>query len=162
MSEALSVGADRVVSLRYVLTIDGDEIERGDMEYLHGHHNIVPGLESALEGAALGASLAVDVPPGLAYGDRMDVAPQRVPRTAFPPGVDIHPGMQFGAHGPDGQAIPVWVATVDDDAVWIDVNHPLAGATLHFDVEVLGVRACSAEELEHGHPHGPGGHHHHE
>lgn len=160
MSENLAIGADRVVSVRYTLSIEGDTIESGDIHYLHGHSNIIPGLESALEGAAVGQKLDVEVPPGLAYGERADVELQRVPRENFPPQADIVAGMQFHARGPGGEVVPVWVAAVEEEVVVIDLNHPLAGATLRFDVEVLSVRAGTEEEIAHGHTHGEGGHDH--
>ena len=84
---------------------------------------------------------------------------QEVPREAFQGVEDIQPGMQFQGHGPQG-VINVTVVRVDDDKVHIDGNHPLAGQTLHFNVEVTDVRQASAEELAHGHVHGAGGHHH--
>jgi FKBP-type peptidyl-prolyl cis-trans isomerase SlyD len=158
---SLVVGANRAVSISYTLTGSaGNVLDQGQLEYLHGHGNIVPGLEGALDGAEVGARLDVEVPPHLGYGERMDTEPQRVPREAFPPGLDIQAGMQFHARGPDGEILPVWVAGVEPGVVLIDPNHPLAGETLHFDVEILGVRNGTAEELEHGHVHGPGGHHH--
>ncbi len=161
MSE-LTIGADRAVSLQYTLSgTDGSVIESGQIDYLHGYQNIIPGLESALDGAAVGANLQVEVPPELGYGERMEVEPQRVPRESFPPDMDIEPGMQFHARGPAGEALPVWVAGVEDGVVLIDPNHPLAGETLHFDVTILSVRAATAEEIQHGHIHGPGGHGHH-
>ena len=87
--------------------------------------------------------------------------PRPVPRTAFPDDVEIEPGTQFFVRGPDEQPFPVWVVGVKDDQVLLDANHPLAGENLHFEVEVMGIRAATAEEVEHGHPPGPGGHHHH-
>lgn len=157
---SLNVGADRVVSLRYTLTIGGEQIESGNIEYLHGHQNIVPGLEAALDAAEVGQNLQVEVPPEMAYGERMEVDLQRVPRQAFPEDLDIAPGMQFHARGPNGESLPVWVAGVEGDEVLIDMNHPLAGATLNFDVEILSVRPGTDEEIAHGHIHGPGGHDH--
>lgn len=161
MSE-LTIGADRAVSLQYTLSgSDGTVIESGQIDYLHGYQNIIPGLESALEGAAVGANLQVEVPAELGYGERMEVEPQRVPRESFPPDMEIEPGMQFHARGPNGEALPVWVVGVEDGVVLIDPNHPLAGETLHFDVKILSVRAATAEEVQHGHIHGPDGHGHH-
>jgi FKBP-type peptidyl-prolyl cis-trans isomerase SlyD len=83
-----------------------------------------------------------------------------VPRDAFPDDVDLEVGMQFFAPGPRGKPIPVWVVKLAKDEVTIDHNHPLAGATLHFDVEVVAIRDATADELDHGHPHGPDGHGH--
>lgn len=158
----LAVGADHAVSLQYTLSAsDGSVIESGRIDYLHGYGNIIPGLEQGLEGAAVGAQLNVEVPPQLGYGERLEVEPQRVPREAFPPDMEIEAGMQFHARGPDGEQLPVWVIGVEPDAVIIDPNHPLAGETLHFDVEILAVRAATAEEIAHGHIHGADGHGHH-
>lgn len=157
-----TVGADRAVSLKYTLSgSDGSVIESGQIDYLHGYGNIIPGLEQALEGQESGAQLEVEVPPELGYGARMEVEPQRVPRHAFPPDMEIEPGMQFHARGPDGEHLPVWVIGVETDVVVIDPNHPLAGETLKFDVEILAVRAATPDELSHGHVHGHDGHEHH-
>ena len=162
MSESLSVATDTAVSLKYTLSgSDGSVIESGEINYLHGYQNIVPGLESALDGAEVGANLQVEVPPELGYGERMDVEPQRVPRHAFPEDMEIEPGMQFHARGAQGEPLPVWVVGLEDGVVLIDPNHPLAGETLHFDVTILSVRAATAEEIQHGHIHGPDGHGHH-
>jgi FKBP-type peptidyl-prolyl cis-trans isomerase SlyD len=82
-----------------------------------------------------------------------------VPRTNFQGVADIKPGMQFQAHTSDGARV-VTVVKVDEQNVTVDANHPLAGMELKFDVSVVGVREASAEELQHGHAHGAGGHHH--
>ncbi|MES2637964.1 MAG: peptidylprolyl isomerase [Myxococcota bacterium] len=162
MSETAIIGADRAVSLQYTLSgSDGTVIESGQIDYLHGYQNIIPGLESALDGAAVGQNLQVEVPPELGYGERMEVEPQRVPREAFPADMEITPGMQFHARGPAGEALPVWVIGVEEGIVLIDPNHPLAGETLHFDVTILSVRPATPEEVQHGHIHGPDGHGHH-
>lgn len=162
MSELSSIAPDRAVSLTYTLSgADGTVIESGQIDYLHGYGNIVPGLESALEGAAVGANLQVEVPAALGYGERMEVAPQRVPRESFPDDMEIAPGMQFHARGPAGEALPVWVVGLEEEVVLVDPNHPLAGATLHFDVTILSVRPATSEEIQHGHIHGPDGHGHH-
>ncbi|HUH01701.1 MAG TPA: peptidylprolyl isomerase, partial [Kofleriaceae bacterium] len=85
---------------------------------------------------------------------------QPVPRSSFPDDADLEEGMQVFARGPDDQTFALWVVGVDEDSVVLDHNHPLAGETLHFDVEITGVRPATEEEVEHGHPHGPNGHHH--
>jgi FKBP-type peptidyl-prolyl cis-trans isomerase SlyD len=156
----MSITADRAVSLRYTLSIGGDVVENGEIAYLHGYQNIVPGLEAGLEGAVEGQELSIDVPPELGYGERMELEPQRVPRTAFPPDMPIEKGMMFQARSPEGEQIPVWVVGVEAGVVLIEPNHPLAGATLHFDVTVVEVRDATAEELQHGHVHGPDAHGH--
>ncbi len=158
----------KVVLMHYTLsTADGQEIDssRGDepMPYLHGHDNIVPGLERQLEGKAIGWRDTVVVSPEDGYGDHDGAAPQTVPRNAFPAEMDLEEGMQFVVENELGERIPVWVAGVENDVVLLDSNHPLAGVELHFDVEVMSMRDATPEELLHGHPHGPdgtGGHHH--
>lgn len=157
--------AGKVVSIHYTLRNDaGDVLDSSGggapLEYLHGAGNIIPGLEDAIEGKGQGENVKVSVKPEDAYGERRGPGPQAVPRAAFPPGVQVAAGMQFAVEGPDGQPVPVWVVNVTETQVFIDVNHPLAGETLHFDVDVQGVRDATAEELSHGHPHGPGGHNH--
>ncbi|SEK92444.1 FKBP-type peptidyl prolyl cis-trans isomerase /Apo-metallochaperone SlyD [Pseudoxanthomonas sp. GM95] len=154
----------RVATIHYTLTDDdGIVIDKSSPEsplsYLHGAGNIVPGLEQALEGKKAGDTLTADVPPELAYGPRHEQLVQQVARAAFPEGADITPGMQFEAHGDQGPIV-VMVTEVGDEQVTIDGNHPLAGRTLHFAVEVAGVREPSADELSHGHVHGEGGVHH--
>jgi FKBP-type peptidyl-prolyl cis-trans isomerase SlyD len=131
------------------------------LEYLHGASNIVPGLERQLAGLKVGDHLDAVVQPDEGYGDRDEDAIQRVPRAAFPDDVEIEAGMQFFAHLPEGGEQPIWVVAVDDETVTVDPNHPLAGEVLHFAVDVAAIRTATQEELDHGHPHGPEGHHHH-
>lgn len=167
--DALSIAEGKIVTLHYTLTDDEGEVidtsAGGEpMAYLHGAQNIVPGLERQLEGKGVGAKLKADVSPAEGYGEREGPGPQPVPRSAFPEDVDIEPGMQFTAEGPDGEMQPVWIAAAEGDTVYVDGEHPLAGVTLHFDIEVIGIRNATEEELAHGHPHGEGGHdhgHHH-
>lgn len=167
MTAAPTTVADgTVVAIHYTLKNDaGETLDTSDggepLEYLHGAGNIVPGLENALVGRKLGDSLKVTVPPADAYGERDPRGVQRVPRNAFPPGVEIVPGMPFVADGPDGEPMQVWISALENDRVVIDLNHPLAGVTLHFEVTVSALRSATAEEIEHGHPHGPDGHHDH-
>ncbi len=168
MSQEL-VEQDKVILIHYTLTDDDGNVldtsreEGGDpLPYLHGHQNIVPGLEAGLAGKAVGDKLVVDVPPEQGYGLRHDDDAQPVPRTAFPAEVDIQPEMSFFAEAPDGSPVQVFVVKVEEDTVYLDTNHPLAGKTLHFDVEIVGVRDPHPSELDHGHPHGiHGGEHHH-
>lgn len=155
---------DKVVTIDYTLTgPDGAVLDsssgREPLPYLHGAGNIIPGLESALEGKSAGDKLVVDVPAEQAYGARDPQLVQAVPKDRFQGVADIKPGMQFQANTPAGPRI-VTVVGIDDQSVHVDANHPLAGVPLKFDVTVVGVRDASPEELSHGHVHGPGGHHH--
>jgi len=108
----------------------------------------------------LGDELKVAVSPEEGYGERDDARLESVPREMFPTDAKVEAGMQFHAEGPEGEMMTVTVAGVEGDMVSIDGNHPLAGVQLNFDVKVIEIRDASAEELEHGHVHGPGGHQH--
>ena len=161
----MQIAQDKVVLIHYTLTDDSGEVldssSGGDpLAYLHGKGNIIPGLEKALEGRAVGDKLDVKVEPAEGYGDRDERLVQSVPRRAFGDVSKVEPGMQFHAQTSEGQARVVTVTRVQGDMVMVDGNHPLAGQSLNFAVEVADVRDATAEELEHGHVHGPGGHQH--
>jgi FKBP-type peptidyl-prolyl cis-trans isomerase SlyD len=160
----MNIAKDKVVSIDYTLTDNGGQVldssqGKEPLNYLHGAGNIIPGLEQALDGKTQGDQVNVSVPPEQAYGPRDERMVQAVPRTAFQGVQDIRPGMQFQAQTNAG-ARTVTVVGVQGDQVMIDANHPLAGQTLNFDVNVRGVRDATPEELTHGHAHGPGGHQH--
>lgn len=158
------ITANKVVTLAYILRGDDGEIidqssEGSPLLYLHGAMNIVPGLEEKLEGVGAGETIKAIVPPEKGYGPRIGES-QEVPRRLFPADAELFPGMQVLAHDDEGREIPFFITGIAEDTVTVDPNHPLAGETLHFEVTVESLRDASAEELEHGHPHGPGGHHH--
>ncbi len=160
------VAAGQVVSIHYTLKLDNGEVVdssegQGPLEYLHGAANIVPGLERALNGLAIGDLFQVTVSAEDGYGEHDTEAEQTVQRAMFPKDVKLEAGMQFAARGDDGQPMPFTITEVEGDTVQIDFNHPLAGETLHFSGSVVAIRAATQEETQHGHPHGPGGHHHH-
>lgn len=160
----MKITRDRVAVLDYTLTGDDgqviDESHDGTFGYLHGSGNIIPGLERALEGRQPGENLSVVIEAADAYGERDLERIARVPRDRFPPDVELEAGMRFQAQSRDGQAQVVTVTAVDGSDIVIDANHPLAGQRLHFEVTVLSVRSARKEEIEHGHVHGPGAHHH--
>lgn len=150
----------RVVSLHYTLTDDHGMLldsSRGHepFAYLHGHGNIIPGLETALEGKEAGFNGAVQVSPAEGYGEYDPQAVFDVPRGQFPPGEDIQVGMQVQGEGAHG-IMSFMVVNVDEQNVTLDANHPMAGKTLHFDVEVLEIRDATPQELSHGHVHAHG------
>lgn len=160
----MQISGNKVVSIDYTLTDDqGTVIDssegRGPLAYLQGHGNIIPGLESALEGKSTGDALQVTVAPADGYGERDDSLTQAVPRNMFENADDIQIGMQFQTASEHGMHI-VTVTAIDSDNVTVDANHPLAGQTLNFDVTVVEVRDATEEELAHGHVHGPDGHDH--
>jgi FKBP-type peptidyl-prolyl cis-trans isomerase SlyD len=155
----------KVVAFHFTLTNDAGEIldqsdEGSGLVYLHGHGQLIPGLEWNLAGKEAGDQFSVTLPPEDAYGERDDEMIQTIPRSAFQEGAEIKAGMQFEAQGEDGDTV-VTVASVEGDEVTIDGNHPLAGLALTFEVEVAQVRDATEEEMEHGHAHEPGGHHDH-
>ena len=154
-----------VVSIHYTLTNNAGEVldsseGREPLGYLQGAGNIIPGLEKALLGKSAGDKLNVSIAPAEGYGLRDEAQVQVVPRAAFGGAPDLEPGMQFQARNPEGYVQVVTIVNVDGDNITLDGNHPLAGETLNFAVEVVEVRAASEEELAHGHVHGAGGHHH--
>lgn len=150
----------KVVSLYYRLTDeDGEQLDSSrdgePLAYLHGYGNIIPGLESALEGQKAGFSGTVTVPPANGYGEHQPEAVLQVPRSQFPPNEDIQVGMQV--HGESERGVQRFtVAAVNEQYIVLDGNHPLAGKTLHFAVEVMAVRDATAQELAHGHVHAHG------
>lgn len=158
------VAKDTVVKFNYTLTNkDGEVLDqsRGEpLAYLHGHHNIITGLEAQMLDKTVGDKFVATIAPQDAYGEYISEAVQEVPRANFQ-GVDkIEVGMQFQSQTDDGHVMLVTVKDVTDDVVVVDGNHPLAGVELTFDVEIVEVRAATKEELEHGHAHGDGSHHH--
>jgi FKBP-type peptidyl-prolyl cis-trans isomerase SlyD len=160
------VAQDKVVLIHYTLTNDAgsvlDSSSGGEpLAYIHGQGNLISGLEKALEGKQAGDKLNVQIAPADGYGERDPSLTQRVPMRVFGNASNVKPGMQFQAQSSQGQAQVVTVTSIQGDMVTVDANHPLAGENLHFDVEVTEVREATEEELEHGHVHGPGGHHHH-
>lgn len=161
----MKIEKNKVVSIDYTLTNNKNETVdssegREPLTYLHGNGNLIPGLEKELEGKASGDTLKVSIPPEEGYGVRDDKKRVEVPREMFKGVDEVKPGMQFQARNPEGAVELLTVAEVIGDKVIIDANHPLAGETLNFDVTIRDIREASAEELAHGHVHGPGGHHH--
>lgn len=158
------IATNKVVTLSYTLRDDDGEVidqsqEGSPLLYLHGARNIVPGLEEQLEGISEGESINATVSPEKGYGPRIGQA-QEVPRKLFPADAELAAGMQVVAHDDQGRQIPFFITGITDDTITVDPNHPLAGETLHFEVTVESLRDATEEEIEHGHPHGPGGHQH--
>ena len=150
----------KVASIHYTLTDNaGNVLDSSDgrepLNYLHGAGNLIPGMEEGLEGKSKGAKFNIKVSPEKGYGEKDPKLTQQVPRSAFGD-QKVEVGTQFQTDR--GQVVTV--TKVGLDGVTVDGNHPLAGVELNFAVEVMDVRDASAEEISHGHVHGPGGHHH--
>jgi FKBP-type peptidyl-prolyl cis-trans isomerase SlyD len=161
----MKIANGNVVGIDYSLHLgDGKVVDASapgePLTYLHGEGQIVPGLESALEGLDVGDRKQVVVAPAEGYGDHDPRGMQEVPRSAFPPGFDAQVGMELTAEGPSGEPVPFSIREVRPETVLIDLNHPLAGKTLHFEVTVREVRSATDEERAHGHAHGAHGHDH--
>lgn len=159
----MKTAIDKVVTLHYTLTDEsGATLDRSSatepLAYLHGHGNIIPGLEKALEGTEVGFKSKITVAPSEGYGEKKPEAIFEEPHENFGPDMNLEPGMQVYAEGKHGP-ITFTVVELTDTGVVLDANHPLAGKTLHFDVEVVDVRPATQEELAHGHVHTGHGHH---
>lgn len=159
----MKIEKDRVVRFHYSVAEQGSEAletSKGHepLAILAGHGNIIPGLEKAMAGREAGDTFTADVTAAEAYGERQDNLTQRVPKKHFgeqrlAPGMQVVLNTNFGPRA-------VTIHKVGMSVVDVDLNHPMAGKDLHFDIEVVEVREATAEELEHGHVHGEGGHQH--
>lgn len=159
------IAHDSVVTIHYTLKDDEgtviDSSASGEpLAYLHGHGNIVPGLERELTGHDIGDKVSVRVAPGEGYGEYDKTLVQSVPRRALRGIKEVRPGMHLHAQTEEGPRT-VTVTRVAGDMVTLDGNHPLAGKHLNFDIQIEDVRPATEEELSHGHVHGPQGHHDH-
>ena len=159
----MTIQKNSVVTISYTLKDEtGGLIESSEgqepLTYLHGQGNLIPGLESSLEGKSAGESIQVSVAPEDAYGIWEESKILSIPRGQFSGVDDIQAGMQFSVHSNVGEQV-VTVTKVELETVTVDANHPLAGKMLNFDVTILGVREATNDELDHGHAHGTGGHH---
>ncbi len=157
------IGEKKVVSLNYTLKNAAGEVldssvGQAPLNYIHGTQQIVPGLERELTGLEAGNARDVVVKPEDGYGARDPEGVFGVPRAAFPPDAHLEVGQSFIGEDDEGQSVPVRVIELTAEQVMVDANHPLAGETLYFHVEVVEVRDATAEELAHGHAHGEDGH----
>ncbi len=157
------INADTIVSFHYTLTDAAGEVldtsrGREPVSYLHGHGQIFPGLERQLAGLAAGARTTLVVPAAEGYGERRPELTVSVRRDQFPDDAELTIGSQVISQGTQNPMV-FTIAGVEGDTVLLDGNHPLAGKDLHFDVEVIHVRAATAEELAHGYAH-DGSHRH--
>lgn len=161
----MKVEEKKVVGIEYTLTLEDGEVAdtnvgQDPLLYIHGFGGIIPGLEKALEGLVVGDKKQVTIEPKDAYGEVDEDAFQELPLDAFPKGVQLEEGLILQMVTEEGYPIPAIVDEIKETTAVLDLNHPLAGRTLNFDVKVLEIRDASPEELDHGHAHGPHGHHH--
>ncbi|MCB0489237.1 MAG: peptidylprolyl isomerase [Cyclobacteriaceae bacterium] len=154
------ISQDAVVSIHYTLRDNGGKVldsssGRDPLQYLHGHGNLIIGMEEGLEGKKTGDEFDLKISPEKGYGEKNDQLVQKVPLTAFGK-QEVVPGMQFSTQ--KGQVVTV--TEVGKESVTVDGNHPLAGVELNFEVKVMEIREATPDEVSHGHVHGPNGHHH--
>ena len=160
----MKVTANHVVQFHYeIIDANGNQVEsprvREPVLALQGRGNVVHGVDEALLGREPGERFEVTVPPEKAYGLRRKNLTQRVSKKDFAEAKRLRKGMQTVLHTEQGVR-PVTVLKVGSSVVDVDLNHPMAGETIKFDIEILDVREAETSELAHGHPHGPGGHEH--
>ena len=157
-----AIEQDTVASVHYTGTFpdSGEEFDSSrdgePLTFLVGHKGMIPGFEREVMGAGVGDTRSFTLEPEDAYGMPSEENVAEVPRVQFPEEMPLELGMMLMSDGG-----PFRIVAITDDTVRCDFNNPMAGKTLHFEVEVMDVRAATPDELEHGHAHGPGGHHHH-
>jgi FKBP-type peptidyl-prolyl cis-trans isomerase SlyD len=156
----MQISKHKVASIHYTLTDNDGKIldtssGREPLTYIQGIGNLIPGMEEGLDGKSKGDKVKIKVSPEKGYGVKDASLEQKVPRTAFGT-QEVKVGMQFQTN----QGGVVTVTKIGLADITVDANHPLAGVELNFDVEVIAIRLATQEELDHGHVHGPGGHHH--
>ena len=153
-----------VVSMEYTLHVDNEEIDSSKgqppLEFLAGHGNIISGLEREIIGMKVGESKDVVILPADGYGEFDEDAYMDVPRGEFPQDMPVEEGLELTVRDDAGQARYARVDNIEGDTVTLNFNHPLAGDELHFNVKVVSLREPTTEELEHGHVHQDGEHHH--
>lgn len=165
MSDSLEIADGRVGIIHYVLRDDDGNVldasvGREPLAYLAGANNLVPGLEKELLGKKMGDQFKADVPPAEAYGEPSGQDAIRVRKNELPKGRDYAVGMPIHAEQ-DGKPFSLWITRMEGAWVWLTIDHPLAGKTLHFDVHVVGCREATSSEKTHGHAHGVDGQAHH-
>ncbi|HEX9118530.1 MAG TPA: peptidylprolyl isomerase [Anaerolineae bacterium] len=159
----LRVEDGMVVSIEYVLRSDdaqGEILDNSEdgapLQFMQGYGQVIPGLERELYGLTVGDAKSVTVEPADGYGEEDPDAYTEMPRDAFPPDLELEPGLPLGIRDDQGQVYQAYVAEVRTESVLLDFNHPLAGQTLFFDIKIAGLRPATAEEQAHGHVHGEG------
>lgn len=162
MSDVITVQQDHVVLIQFHLSDEtsGETLDQTNgvpMAYLHGHGNLVPGLEAALQGKTVGDTVDVVVDAADAYGERKEGVEANVHRREFPKGMKLVVGKQFRARASSGEMVNMWITDVRGARVSVTANHPLSGRRLHFNAEVTGIRKATEQELKQGSAHGVSG-----
>ncbi|MGH8173077.1 MAG: FKBP-type peptidyl-prolyl cis-trans isomerase [Rhodanobacteraceae bacterium] len=161
----MKVETNKVVSFHYSVRDGGSDPvdssrEREPLAVLIGHNTIIAGLESALMGHEVGDRLDVTVTPDQAYGERREDFVQRVPKKYFQNAEQLRPGMTTMLNTREGNPRQVTVGKIGSSVIDVDLNHPLAGKTLTFEVEIMEIRDATPEEVAHRHVHAAGAHGH--
>ncbi len=161
----MALKKDQVVTINFILRNDNGEVleettKANPFAFISGNQQILPKLEENIGEMLIGSKRTVVLSPDEAYGNYNDSMIQKVDRSEFPEDITLEEGMDFIADTPDGRQMPFIIKHIEGDNVTLDFNHPLAGQTLTFDVELLELRDATQEEISHGHIHGAGGHHH--
>ena len=155
----------KVIIFNYTLKDENGEMldsteKGGPFSFVTGNQQVLPGLEVALSSMIIGSKKNIKLAAADAYGEYDEGAVQKVKRDLFPEEAELEIGTSYFAHSPEGQHLQFIITEIEDDVITANFNHPLAGKDLEFDVELLDVRDATSEEMQHGHVHGPGGHHH--
>lgn len=156
MSKKELVSKGIIVGIEYLLTVEGEVIDKTEeipLEYLHGHGNLISGLEKELNGLKIGESKKVTVAPAEGYGEFEEAQIIEVPRSEFPEEVPFVPGLEIEMTSVDEEILIGKIEDILKETILINFNHPLAGKTLVFDAKVVSLRQPTEEELEHGHVH---------
>lgn len=162
----MAIAPNKVVTMNFTLKDDEGNIldttdSGGPFSYLSGNNMVLPKLEESVSGMIIGTKKQLKLDAKDGYGTYNEQVVQVVGRENFPNDFELEIGMSYMASAPDGAQMPFVITNVEGEEITIDFNHLLAGKNLNFDIELLDVRDATAEELSHGHVHGPDGHHHH-
>lgn len=161
----MTISNDKVAMIRYTLHDDKGNLLDSNMEeepmgYIHGTGTLLEGLEDALNGKKAGDKIKVVLSPENGYGEYDKELVEEYPRSAFEEGDPVEVGSEFQYEADDGEVVYCRITKVEGDTVTVDSNHPFVDKTLNYDLEIMSVRDATAEELDHGHVHGEGGHNH--
>jgi FKBP-type peptidyl-prolyl cis-trans isomerase SlyD len=157
MMEQLKVDDGQVVSMDYVLQVDGKVVDSSEastpLQFIQGMGHIIPGLEHELYDMKIGENKKVVVLPKDGYGEVDPEAFMDVPRDSFPTDVPLEKGTELELREQSGHTMLARIDTISDENIRLNMNHPLAGKELHFDVKIAGLRPATEEEVSHGHVH---------